>query len=73
MSGISTKLLHGKKCLAFDKTLDLAKQNGVYLKLVVMEKKEQIENEIGFDGNRAKFDNNNFYGNYHTMTAARWY
>ena len=62
-----------RNAYAFDKVLDLAKQNGVYLKLVVMEKNEQIENEIGYDGNAAEFDNNNFYGDYRTMTAVRWY
>lgn len=62
-----------RNAYAFDKVLDLARQNGVYLKLVVMEKNEQIENEIGFDGKASKFDNNNFYGNYRTMTAVRWY
>ncbi len=62
-----------RNAYSFDKVLDLAKQNGVYLKLVVMEKNEQIENEIGYDGKAASFDNNNFYGNYRTMTAVRWY
>jgi len=62
-----------RNAYAFDKVLDLAKQNDVYLKLVVMEKNEQIENEIGFDGNSANFDNNNFYGNYRIMTPVRWY
>ena len=42
-----------RNAYAFDKVLELAKQNGVYLKLVVMEKNELLENEIGFDGNRA--------------------
>jgi hypothetical protein len=58
---------------AFDKILELAEQNGVYLKIVIMEKNEVIQNEIGYDGNKAEFNNNNFYGNYRTMTAVRWY
>ena len=62
-----------RNAYAFDKVLDLAKQDGVYLKLVVMEKNELLENEIDFSGNRAEFDNNNFYGNYRSMTAVRWY
>lgn len=62
-----------RNAYAFDKTLDIARQNDVYLKLVIMEKNEQIENEIGYDGNKAPFDNNNFYGKYRTMTAVRWY
>jgi len=62
-----------RNAYAFDKALELANQNNVYLKLVVMEKNEQIENEIGYDGNVAQFDNNNFYGDYRTMTPVRWY
>jgi outer membrane protein assembly factor BamB len=62
-----------RNAYAFDKVLDLAKQNEVYLKLVVMEKNELMENELDFAGNRAEFDNNNFYGNYRTMTPVRWY
>ena len=62
-----------RNAYAFDKVLELAGQNNVYLKLVVMERNEQIENELGFDGATASFDNNNFYGNYRTVTAVRWY
>ena len=62
-----------RNAYAFDKVLELANQNDVYLKLVVMEKDEQVENEIGYDGNATQFDNNNFYGDYRTMTAVRWY
>ena len=62
-----------RNAYAFDKTLQLAEENGVYLKVVTMEKNEVIENEIGYDGNKAAFNNNNFYGNYRTMTAVRWY
>lgn len=62
-----------RNAYAFDKVLELARQNNVYLKLVLMDKNEQVENEIGYDGNRANADNNNFYGNYRTLTAVRWY
>ena len=62
-----------RNAYAFDKTLELAEQSGIYLKIVVMEKNETIENEIGYDGNKAEFDNNNFYGDYRKMTAVRWY
>jgi len=62
-----------RNAYAFDKTLDVAEQNGVYLKIVVMERNEQIENEIGPDGNNAQFNNNNFYGDYRNVTAVRWY
>jgi Domain of unknown function (DUF5060) len=67
------KYFMDRNAYAFDKVVDLAKQNNVYLRPVIMEKNEQIENEIGYDGNRANFDNNNFYGNYRTVTAVRWY
>ena len=62
-----------RNAYAFDKVLDLARQNGVYLKLVVMEKNDIIQMEVSYDGKRVKSDNNNFYGNYRTMTAIRWY
>ncbi len=62
-----------RNAYAFDKTLELAKENGVYLKLVVMEKNELMQNELDFNGNRAQYDNNNFYGNYRSMTPVRWY
>ncbi len=35
----------------FDKVVDLAKQNGVYLKLVVLEKNEYISNRTDYNGN----------------------
>jgi len=62
-----------RNAYALDKVLDLAKQNGVYLKLVVMEKNDIIQMEVSYDGKRVQSDNNNFYGNYRTMTAVRWY
>lgn len=58
---------------AFDQVVDLAHQYGIYLRPVIMDKNEQIENEIGYDGTHSSFTNNNFYGNYRTMTAVRWY
>ncbi len=62
-----------RNAYAFDKVLELAKKNDVYLKLVIMEKNDIVENEISFDGKRVKFDNNNFYGDYRSITAVRWY
>ena len=67
------KYFMDRNAYAFDKVVDLAHQDNVYLRPVVMEKNEQIENEIGYDGNKADFDNNDFYGNYRTVTAIRWY
>lgn len=57
---------------AFDHVVDLAHKYGVYLKTVIMERNEQVENEIGWDGNRATFNNTNFFGDYRTMTFGRW-
>ncbi|HEX9077670.1 MAG TPA: hypothetical protein VF932_17930, partial [Anaerolineae bacterium] len=58
---------------AFDKFVELAHQNNVYLKTVVLEKNELIENGIGKDGVPSnEFDNNNFYGDGRNLTAVRW-
>ncbi len=62
-----------RNSFAFDKVVDLAHQYGIYLRPVIMEKNEQIENEIGFDGNIASSSNDNFYGDYGNMTAVRWW
>ncbi len=65
-----------RNALAFDKVIDQAHAAGIYLKTVVMEKNEQSENEIGADGKKAGFDNNNFYAgdpnNRRNITAVRW-
>ena len=53
INGTTLSTIWNRNAYSFDKVLDLAKQNGVYLKLVVMEKNEQIENEIGYDGKAA--------------------
>lgn len=62
-----------RNSFAFDKVVDLAHQYGIYLRPVIMEKNEQIENEVGFSGNAADFNNDNFYGDYRNMTAVRWW
>ena len=62
-----------RNAYAFDKVVNLAHQNGVYLRPVIMEKNEQIENEIASDGSHTSFSNDNFYGNYRAMTAVRWW
>lgn len=62
-----------RNSFAFDKVVDLAHQYGIYLRPVIMEKNEQIENEIGYNGNTANFSNDNFYGDYRNTTAVRWW
>lgn len=55
---------------AFDKIIESAQQNGVYLKVVVLEKDEEILNWLDANGNLGS--GGNFYGNYRAMTATRW-
>ncbi|MBI2596056.1 hypothetical protein HYW46_04975 [Candidatus Daviesbacteria bacterium] len=73
--------------LSFDKALELAHQNNVYLKLVILEKNEYIQNHIDYLG-RGILDNqtgclqpygvvecpnnNWFYGNWRSVTKTRW-
>ncbi len=58
---------------AFDKVLDLAEENGVYIRPVILEKNDDIQNFIGSDGKQAPSSNNNFYGNGQNITYIRWY
>lgn len=58
---------------AFDRALDLAKQYGIYLKPVIMEKDDDILNSIDYTGNfTIAASNNLFYGNYRQVTKVRW-
>jgi hypothetical protein len=57
---------------AFDQILDAARQSGIYLKLVILEKDEDILGWIDAAGNFGATNANNFYGNYRTVTAVRW-
>jgi len=58
---------------AFDKLLDLAAQDGVYLKLVLLEKNEFIQDHFDYNGNPVGTGSNNyFYGNWSQMTKIRW-
>ncbi|CAG1023018.1 hypothetical protein MTYM_02148 [Methylococcales bacterium] len=65
-----------RNSFAFDKVVELAHQNDVYLKPVILEKNEEIQNSIDANGNFATFDNNHFYGSVNgwsrPMTAVRW-
>lgn len=63
-----------KYSYSFDKVLEMAKQNNVYLKLVVMEKNEFIQNHIDYNGNPTSNSSNDyFYGNWGAMTKIYWY
>jgi uncharacterized repeat protein (TIGR01451 family) len=60
---------------AFDKVVELAQQNGVYLRPVILEKNDWIFNRIYHDGTFGDFgeDNENFYGDYrNNHTKMRW-
>jgi hypothetical protein len=57
---------------AFDQVVDLARQNGVFLKVVVLEKDEDILSWLDASGNLGSANGVNFYGNYRSITATRW-
>jgi hypothetical protein len=62
-----------RQAFSFDKVLDLAKQYGVYLKAVMLEKNDRILNTIGFDGQPVvNQSGSNFYGNGTSVTKVRW-
>ena len=63
-----------RNAFAFDQVLELAEQNDIYLRPVILEKNDWIFNRIAFDGS---FDidnpsNNNFYGDWRNVTKIRW-
>ena len=57
---------------AFDRVLESARQHGVYLKVVVLEKDEDILSQLQPSGDFGAASSANFYGNYRSMTASRW-
>jgi hypothetical protein len=58
---------------ALDKVVGLAERNGVYLKLVVMEKNDKIYLKMADDGTWASPDNEDgFYGVGRTVNKTRW-
>jgi hypothetical protein len=63
-----------EKAYAFDKIVQNAERNGVYLKLVVMEKNDKIYAKMADDGGWANPDNapNGFYGIGRTVNKTRW-
>ncbi len=68
-----------EKSYAFDKVVDLAHQEGIYLKVVGMDKNDYILNHIDYDGNNIPDNdtascpgNNCFYGYRGDMTKVYW-
>ena len=62
-----------RNSFAFDKVMDLAKTNNVYLRPVILEKNGPILNNINYQGVYGWQANNaNFYGNWRVMTKTRW-
>ena len=57
---------------AFDRVLEAAERNGIYLKVVVLEKDEDILRWLQPSGDFGNADSGNFYGNFRNMTATRW-
>lgn len=57
---------------AFDQVLESARQNGVYFKVVVLEKDEDILSQLQPSGSFGAASAANFYGSYRTVTASRW-
>lgn len=70
--------INERQAHAFDKVLELARQNNVYFKLPVMEKNEFLMNSFYYDGTLTSFNagscanNDCFYGNNREMTKIRW-
>lgn len=74
-----------RQSYAFDQVLELARQHGVYLKPVVLEKNEWLLNRFDYNGTPTAEncsnpppsgtvcpDNKWFYGNWRGMTKTRW-
>lgn len=62
-----------EKAHALDEIIALAEKNGVYLKLVVMEKNDKIYLKMADDGTWATEDNvDGFYGTGRRMNQIRW-
>lgn len=65
--------INQRAAYAFDRVVELAKDNNLYLKPVMLEKNDRIFQTIGFDGNpTAEPSVVNFYGNRRTVTKVRW-
>ncbi|HEX9117423.1 MAG TPA: hypothetical protein VGA61_15245, partial [Anaerolineae bacterium] len=62
-----------RQSYAFDQVLELARQNGIYLKLTVLEKNEFTQDSFDYNGNPTTTESNdNFYGNWGKMTKVYW-
>ena len=62
-----------EKAYSLDKVIENAERAGVYLKLVIMEKDDEIYNKMADDGSWATTDNRDgFYGLGRTVNKTRW-
>ena len=67
------KYINQRDAYSFDKVLDLASQNDIYLKAVMNEKNDRIFQTINFAGDIVPTqDVNNYYGNLRNVTKVRW-
>ncbi len=57
---------------AFDQVIESARQNNVFLKVVVLEAGEDIFQWLDANGVLGSGSGANFYGNYRSVTAGRW-
>ncbi len=57
---------------AFDKVLEMAAEEKIYLRPVILEKNEWISNQIGPEGNFTSDSVVNFYGEWRQETKGRW-
>src|SRR3989339_77933 len=57
---------------AFDKVVELAEQNGVYLRPVLSEKGDWVMDHIDYNGQFDEENGNYFYGNDRQMGKTRW-
>jgi hypothetical protein len=63
-----------RNAFAFDRVVEMAKQNGVYLRPVILFWQETILNSLDWNGNYTSTQSNSYYygdGNY-GMTRGRW-
>jgi hypothetical protein len=68
------KYVDQRNSFAFDKMLELAHQNNLYLRVVSLEKNDVEANMTNFDGTTSSNEQNNanFYGNYGAPTKIYW-
>lgn len=65
--------INQRDAYSFDKVLDLARQNNIYLKAVMMEKNDRILQTIDYEGRPvANQSTEYFYGDGTSVTKVRW-